>query len=458
MKVNPKMTFAVVNFVLIFTCNCFYAQNDTRHFKTEIDFGNGIVISTFLDVSLSGNQFEITSPKNADTRIMGGKAKLGRLMGKSPKKGIIVTIRGSVQTDSLFGNTKIPMFGKLKFKGLVNNQKLSGTFQNDAGTTVGSLNGVKSAEEKIVYDGLYSKMMTIIQDNIYSKEVLNTAAWAKFNKKIEKLCDEAHDDIELFLGFNILAQKLPFSHLTLAIAQSVVEEEEEAPSATKSVVFEQKNTSTAYLQIKNFSNSSTELAEILPQIVNNTAYKNLIIDLRNNGGGGINAAFELAKYITAEDLEVGYFPTNKLVYSGYQPELFETLQELQPKSTEEFGNELKKSSGVKLIFKKPINPVFSGNIYVLTNNRTASTCEPIVYALKARKKAVIIGEKTAGAMLSASPFVASGKFMLMIPIADFYTNDGVRLDKTGVTPDVLVKSDDAVNKALEIINTDSNIK
>ncbi|WP_300662813.1 S41 family peptidase, partial [Fluviicola sp.] len=151
----------------------------------------------------------------------------------------------------------------------------------------------------------------------------------------------------------------------------------------------------------------------------------------------------------------GYFPTNKLAYSGFQPELFTVLPELQPKSTSEFGNELKISPGVKLIFKKPTNPVFTGKIYILTNGYTASTCEPIVYALKSSKKAIIIGEKTYGGMLAASPFVVSGKYMLMLPIADFYTHDGVRLDKVGVSPDIEVKSEDAEKKALEIINGES---
>jgi len=46
--------------------------------------------------------------------------------------------------------------------------------------------------------------------------------------------------------------------------------------------------------------------------------------------------------------------------------------------------------------------------------------------------------------------------MLMLPIADFYTYDGVRLDKVGVAPDIVVKSDDALAKALEMINNGKN--
>jgi C-terminal processing protease CtpA/Prc len=59
-------------------------------------------------------------------------------------------------------------------------------------------------------------------------------------------------------------------------------------------------------------------------------------------------------------------------------------------------------------------------------------------------------------MLAGSYFVVSGKYMLMLPVADFYTYDGVRLDKVGVSPDIEVKSEEALNKALEIINIGKN--
>lgn len=470
MRSNTKMKFTVLNFGFLFLFNTSFAQNGPSHFRSEIDFGSGTVISTFLDVKTSKNQFTITSPKNADVRMMGGKARIGRLIGKAPKKGIIVTIKGEQRNDSLFGESNIPMFGKLAFKGIVKNDPsvpnamlLSGELLNAEGISIGTIQGINTTEDRIIFNEIYPQLLATIKNNIYSKDVLQTKEWAAFEKEFENLSKNAHDDIELFFGFNILAQKLPFTHLNLLIAEDLSEDivkdttgYEETTSTNKSVVFEERSSNTAYLQIKNFSSSTDELAAALPKIVANPAYENLIIDLRDNGGGGISAAFALAKYIVTEDMEVGYFPTNKLEYSGYQPEIFKTLPELQPKNTEEFGNELKVSPGVRLIFKKPNNPVFTGNIYVLTNGNTGSTCEPIVYALKNSKNATIIGENTAGAMLAASPFYVSEKYMLFIPIADFYTYDGVRLDKVGVSPDIKVKSEDAEKKALEMINGDKN--
>ena len=441
----------LIIFLLLLSTTIAFAQKKQTHFKSEMDFGNGTVFSTFLDLKIDKDVFVLTSPNNADVRIMGGKARLGRLLGKSPKKGIIITIKGIVENDSIFGDTKIPMFGKLKFKGIVKNELLSGEFINNDSISIGTISGIHSTEDRINYDYLYPKVVKTIQENIYSKEVLKTKEWKKFNEKIQDLFSKSHDDIELFLGFNILAQQLPFSHLNLYITEENAEYDETL-SKTKSVIFEEKNNSTAYLAIKNFSTSKIELATILPKIVENKNYINLIVDLRDNPGGGIEPAFEFAKHIVTKDLEVGYFVTNRLVYSGYQPELFKTLPELQPKNTKEFTNDLKTLPGAKLIFKKPDNPVFKGNIYLLINGKTGSTCEPIVYALKKNKKAVVIGEKTAGAMLAAVGYDILGKYSLLVPIADFYTYDGVRLDRFGVNPDVEVKSENALTKALELIN------
>jgi len=90
-------------------------------------------------------------------------------------------------------------------------------------------------------------------------------------------------------------------------------------------------------------------------------------------------------------------------------------------------------------------------MYILTNGNTASTCEPIVYVLKESERATIIGEKTAGAMLSATLFDIYGKYKLFLPIADFYTYDGVRLEGVGVKPNIETTSENALNKTLELI-------
>ena len=359
MQSNNKTQLISLNILLIFLFNFSFSQKNQLHFKSDINFIDGMSLTTFLDLNTTQDNFSITSPEDSDIRIFGSKAKLGRVFGKSPKNGIIITISGQQKKDSLLGDSNIPMIGKLKFKGVLKNENLSGELLNTEGIKIGLLSGTISVENKIDYSYLYPMIIKTVQDNIYSSSVLKTKDWETFLKESKNICYTAEDDIDLYYGFNILAQQLPFTHFRLNMKKEVIEKEVKQFSKTqKSVIFKEKNVSTAYLLIKNFSNTTEELADILPKIVSNKNYKNLIIDLRNNGGGGIEAAFEFAKNIIDKDIETGYFVTNKLNYSSFEPELFNKLPELQPKSTDDFIAELKVTPGVKLVFKKPNNPVF----------------------------------------------------------------------------------------------------
>lgn len=96
-----------------------------------------------------------------------------------------------------------------------------------------------------------------------------------------------------------------------------------------------------------------------------------------------------------------------------------------------------------------MEPTFKGNVYILTSKFTGSTCEPIVYGLKQSGRAIIVGENTAGKMLSSEPFDVKNDFQIYVPIADFYTNDGVRLDQKGVAPNYKVKYKEALNYTLD---------
>ena len=75
--------------------------------------------------------------------------------------------------------------------------------------------------------------------------------------------------------------------------------------------------------------------------------------------------------------------------------------------------------------------------------------------MKEKKIATIVGKNTAGAMLSGAFFNLDTKYKLFLPIADFYTFDGIRLDKLGVKPDIETLSEEALNKALEMIREEN---
>ena len=86
--------------------------------------------------------------------------------------------------------------------------------------------------------------------------------------------------------------------------------------------------------------------------------------------------------------------------------------------------------------------------YVLTSPRTFSGAEEFAYDLKNLKRATIVGETTAGGSHPISPHRTGDHFVIYVPGARSI-NPITKTDweGTGVTPDVAVKADDALETA-----------
>ncbi len=420
--------------------------------KTDIALGD-FVITTFLTQKKSGSTILLSSPPNADKRVVGSfKSFAGRLFKKIPKKGSFLNFKVEQKGDSTTGIATMPMLGKVEFRGVLNEGQnlLQGAFYKE-GKAIAQVEGHRSQTSRNNYERLYPKIMELAQANLYSRELLTTSPWKDFTKELKTLTTKAHDDIELFLGFSLGSQKLPFSHFNLVLQEESSKAEKETPAIDSDVVFEAKSANTGYLKIKNFSSTQDQIAAVMPGIVAKN-WSNLIIDLRDNGGGGVEAAMELAKFLLKDSVLIGYFPTNKF---GPAEKTVATLSQLpvtKATTTEAFIEEMKTTAGKTLTAPKPQNPVFAGKLYMLTNKNTASTCEPVAYVLKNKQGAILVGQTTAGAMLSASYFTIEGKYKLVLPVADFYAYDGKRLEKVGVEPNIVVPAEeDALAKVMAVI-------
>ena len=418
-------------------------ENDLGPFNVFLFFNNEV----------SGN-FTAHSSKNSDKRIFGGnKATIARLLKKSPKKGVFIKItNGKVVSqsgiDSLYGTIHLPMIGAKDFKAVKVNDSIYGGIV-DSIETIGKITGVKS---QFGFGFNYKKLSQKIYDTaktyIYDPLLMKTRHWKRFTKKVDKLSVNAIDDIEFFLGFNILSQKLRFSHFNLFMLSK--DPGLSKVSGSDNLSFEEINKKTGYLDINSFGGSSREMDSVFKIILNNN-YDNLLVDLRDNAGGGITSAIPFGKHLIPHEINAGYFVTNKwhkLYYKNEDSLDFSNIPITNATITSAFIEELKHTSGKQLIIS-PDEETFKGDIYILTNGKTASTCEPIVYELKKNNLAVIVGETTAGAMLSAALFNVYDKYYVSLPIADYYTSDGQRLDQIGVEPNVIVKSENALDFVID---------
>jgi carboxyl-terminal processing protease len=71
-------------------------------------------------------------------------------------------------------------------------------------------------------------------------------------------------------------------------------------------------------------------------------------------------------------------------------------------------------------------------------------------ALQASGRAILIGEKTAGRMLSQKMFDIPGGLQLSLPIADYHAFHSGRIEGRGVTPDREAAAEDALTLAVEM--------
>lgn len=107
-------------------------------------------------------------------------------------------------------------------------------------------------------------------------------------------------------------------------------------------------------------------------------------------------------------------------------------------------------------FAKPYEgKMYKGKpVYILTSKKTGSAAEDMTFSMQNHKRAVIIGETTAGAGHPTSFHKLEDDLLFMCSIGRAYdplTNKG--WETTGVSPDVVVPVEDALEKAIKLINS-----
>jgi len=138
--------------------------------------------------------------------------------------------------------------------------------------------------------------------------------------------------------------------------------------------------------------------------------KGLVIDLRNNPGGLLNQAVEVANNFIGEGLSNGL-----VVY------------------TEGRDPSAKMRLSTKIGDKEPHYP-----IVVLVNGGSASASEILAGALQDHKRAIIMGTQTFGKGSVQSVIPMRDNAGLKLTTARYYTPSGRSIQAKGITPDIIV--------------------
>ena len=172
----------------------------------------------------------------------------------------------------------------------------------------------------------------------------------------------------------------------------------------------------------------------------------LIIDLRGNTGGGIGA-LRVMSLLTSERIPVG-FALDKRRANGnldHEKQRFPRFSRI-PSNTKTLWT-LALKFAPAMLTKKPVvleteglgQQPFHGRIALLVDRHTASAAEMIVAFARENKLATIVGERTAGRLLSATSVKVGNGFRLALPTGTYHTWKGAVLEGTPIEPDVLVE-------------------
>lgn len=158
--------------------------------------------------------------------------------------------------------------------------------------------------------------------------------------------------------------------------------------------------------------------------------KRLILDLRNNGGGSVVNLLHLSGYFLSKDEPLGTFVGRALV-RRYEEKTGDKTSDVLKVAAWEEASRLRAASRSER---------FEGAVAVLVNAGTGSASEMMAAALREYRGAKVIGTKSAGAVLASYMWPIKEGFTLQFPVTDYVTIKGLRIEGTGIVPDVVAET------------------
>lgn len=172
-----------------------------------------------------------------------------------------------------------------------------------------------------------------------------------------------------------------------------------------------------YIKFTSFDETTAEDFKKQYQELAKKNIKSLIIDLRNNGGGIVDKALEIADYIADKDSVL--------------------LYEVDKNNKE-------------TVRKAKTDPIINMPIIILTNENTASASEILAGALKDLGKAKTVGTTTYGKGVIQQILRLSDGSGLKITIEEYQTPNRNKINKVGIEPDEKVELPDTVTNIFNV--------
>ena len=185
-----------------------------------------------------------------------------------------------------------------------------------------------------------------------------------------------------------------------------------------------KNNNLAYIRITTFNvNTKPELEEVLNEFKKDSDIHGVILDLRNNPGGLLDSAVEVASKFIKE---------GPIVH-------------------------IKDRDGIVATIKSKGNKYPEWPLFVLVNKGSASASEIVAGAIQDSGRGKLLGEKTFGKGVVQQVFNLNNGSGVAVTTSEYFTPNERSINHIGIEPDILVESveddeqDMQLNKAIQLL-------
>lgn len=186
---------------------------------------------------------------------------------------------------------------------------------------------------------------------------------------------------------------------------------------------------------------------------------NLIIDLRENGGGNVELSTLLTKYLKDSDYKIGDTVaaiSRKFEYKKYMQNWFGYWFIMNLTATKTDDGLIHNRFLETYNFKPKTKYHFNGNIYIIQGGYTFSAATMFASSLKGQSNVTIVGEETGGgyygnsAMHLPTIVLPNTKIKVGLPIYRLVM-DKKRPKGRGIMPDIEIQpSSDAIKKGIDL--------
>ncbi len=213
--------------------------------------------------------------------------------------------------------------------------------------------------------------------------------------------------------------------LTITITRDKIE--------TKTVEYEMLDDNIGYIYVEEFIENTPKFFKEAVDDLQSQGAKGIVIDMRSNPGGLVNAVTEMLDYLLDDEL---------IAEGSDEAGLLIKTKDKNDEVMDEYGCSDGHSVDLPMA--------------VIVNGNSASAAEIFAGCLQDYKKAKIVGTTTYGKGIVQTVVPLSDGSAIKITIAQYFIPSGKTVHKVGVEPDVEVELDESLLKKTDIEHDEDN--